>query len=251
VILLYIRFSSSYSSSLVPFSSSFGLSSFSWFYDLIEARFVQSELRLRFVSLLLCFDCTFTLWSTVFFFLDSVSLGAMEPTLPFPNPANPTPPTLTNHYENPYYFHNSDHAGLKLVTDRLTSGADIIHKSSCFASTFPISSITASPPIVLCRQEDEAELLMISGEVLCHSFWSFLSLFFVYLSPQYLVILLFASLSFSSVLSRRRRLSLYFTSSSLSLSLSLCFSSSSISPSLSLFFVVCLCCEWRTQKPLF
>ena len=29
-----------------------------------------------------------------------------------------------DHYENPYYLHNSDHAGLILVTDRLSSGAD-------------------------------------------------------------------------------------------------------------------------------
>ncbi|XP_048623048.1 uncharacterized protein LOC125592297 [Brassica napus] len=31
---------------------------------------------------------------------------------------------VSDHYGNPYYLHNSDHAGLKLVTDRLTSGAD-------------------------------------------------------------------------------------------------------------------------------
>lgn len=29
-----------------------------------------------------------------------------------------------DHYENPYYLHNSDHAGLILVTGRLSSGAD-------------------------------------------------------------------------------------------------------------------------------
>lgn len=49
----------------------------------------------------------------------------MEPTpTPTPTPANPNPPPLTDHYDNPYYLHNTDHAGLKLVTDRLTSGAD-------------------------------------------------------------------------------------------------------------------------------
>ncbi|XP_048593450.1 uncharacterized protein LOC125576944 [Brassica napus] len=31
---------------------------------------------------------------------------------------------LVDQYENPYYLHNSDHAGLALVTDRLTSGAE-------------------------------------------------------------------------------------------------------------------------------
>lgn len=29
-----------------------------------------------------------------------------------------------DHYENPFYLHNSDHAGLALVTDRLFSGAE-------------------------------------------------------------------------------------------------------------------------------
>ncbi|XP_048637093.1 uncharacterized protein LOC125609612 [Brassica napus] len=30
----------------------------------------------------------------------------------------------TDHYENPYYLHSSDHAGLVLVSDRLTSGSE-------------------------------------------------------------------------------------------------------------------------------
>lgn len=30
----------------------------------------------------------------------------------------------TDHYDNPYFLHNTDHAGLQLVTDRLTFGAD-------------------------------------------------------------------------------------------------------------------------------
>ncbi|XP_048620291.1 uncharacterized protein LOC125590664 [Brassica napus] len=38
------------------------------------------------------------------------------------NPADPSP--ITDHYENSYYLNSSDHAGLKLVTDRLTFGAD-------------------------------------------------------------------------------------------------------------------------------
>ena len=29
-----------------------------------------------------------------------------------------------DHYDNPFFLHNSDHAGLALVTDRLASGAD-------------------------------------------------------------------------------------------------------------------------------
>ncbi|XP_056859969.1 uncharacterized protein LOC130508462 [Raphanus sativus] len=39
-------------------------------------------------------------------------------------PSSVSSSQITDHYENPYYLHNSDHAGLKLVTDRLTSGAD-------------------------------------------------------------------------------------------------------------------------------
>lgn len=36
------------------------------------------------------------------------------------------PPISTpiDQYNNPYYLHNSDHAGLVLVSDRLESGAD-------------------------------------------------------------------------------------------------------------------------------
>lgn len=36
---------------------------------------------------------------------------------------SPTRPTYDS-YNNPYYLHSSDHAGLQLVTDRLTTGAD-------------------------------------------------------------------------------------------------------------------------------
>ena len=32
--------------------------------------------------------------------------------------------SIVDLYENPYYLHNSDHAGLALVSDRLASGAD-------------------------------------------------------------------------------------------------------------------------------
>ncbi|KAG2253070.1 hypothetical protein Bca52824_083206 [Brassica carinata] len=39
------------------------------------------------------------------------------------SPSTSTHP-LVDQYENPYYLHNSDHAGLALVTDRLASGAD-------------------------------------------------------------------------------------------------------------------------------
>ncbi|WZZ16633.1 hypothetical protein YC2023_109722 [Brassica napus] len=33
-------------------------------------------------------------------------------------------PQFLDHYENPYYLHSSDHAGLVLVSDRLSSGAE-------------------------------------------------------------------------------------------------------------------------------
>ena len=43
---------------------------------------------------------------------------------PFPaDPANPQRSTI-DQYENPFFLHNNDHAGLQLVTDRLSSGAD-------------------------------------------------------------------------------------------------------------------------------
>lgn len=32
--------------------------------------------------------------------------------------------TLIDHYNNPFFLHNSDHAGLALVFDRLSSGAE-------------------------------------------------------------------------------------------------------------------------------
>ena len=50
----------------------------------------------------------------------------MAPSSFTPNiPATPVDSSpITDHYENPYYLHSFDHAGLKLVTDRLTSGAD-------------------------------------------------------------------------------------------------------------------------------
>ena len=38
------------------------------------------------------------------------------------NHSPPRPPV--DHYNNPYYLHNSDHAGLVLVSDRLETGAD-------------------------------------------------------------------------------------------------------------------------------
>lgn len=39
--------------------------------------------------------------------------------------ANPSPMgTITDHYDNPYFSHSSDHVGLLLITDRLTSRAD-------------------------------------------------------------------------------------------------------------------------------
>ncbi|KAG2261258.1 hypothetical protein Bca52824_068337 [Brassica carinata] len=33
-------------------------------------------------------------------------------------------PQFLDHYENPYYLHSSDHAGLVLISDRLSSGAE-------------------------------------------------------------------------------------------------------------------------------
>jgi len=32
--------------------------------------------------------------------------------------------SVMDHYDNPFFLHSTDHAGLQLVTDRLTSGAD-------------------------------------------------------------------------------------------------------------------------------
>lgn len=39
-------------------------------------------------------------------------------------PAPALPHQFLDQYANPYYLHNSDHAGLVLVTDRLTSGSE-------------------------------------------------------------------------------------------------------------------------------
>lgn len=42
--------------------------------------------------------------------------------------SNPTMPSLqsspVDQYDNPFFLHNSDHAGLILVSDRLSSEAD-------------------------------------------------------------------------------------------------------------------------------
>lgn len=32
---------------------------------------------------------------------------------------------ITDNYDNQYYIHSADHAGLQLATDRLTSGSDL------------------------------------------------------------------------------------------------------------------------------
>lgn len=40
------------------------------------------------------------------------------------NPLPTSDATFLDHYENPYYLHSSDHAGLILVSDRLSSGAE-------------------------------------------------------------------------------------------------------------------------------
>ncbi|XP_018453440.1 uncharacterized protein LOC108824502 [Raphanus sativus] len=47
----------------------------------------------------------------------------MDPNHSSSAPVVPNRPPI-DQYENPYYLHNSDHAGLALVTDRLTTGAD-------------------------------------------------------------------------------------------------------------------------------
>ncbi|XP_056864953.1 uncharacterized protein LOC130511650 [Raphanus sativus] len=39
-------------------------------------------------------------------------------------PSSDSARSQTDHYENPYYLHNNDHAGLTLVTDRLTQASD-------------------------------------------------------------------------------------------------------------------------------
>ena len=94
------------------------------------------------------------------------------------------------------------------------------------------------PPIVLCREEDEDELLMLNGEVL-HCLSSALSMFLFVsssvlhrLSPMFFIVSL-SSLFFIVSLSP-----LFFI-----VSLSLC---------LSLFLVLCLCSsEAKNAKPNF
>lgn len=44
-------------------------------------------------------------------------------TNPIPNSYN-SGQQSTDYYENPYFLHSSDHAGLQLVTDRLNTGAE-------------------------------------------------------------------------------------------------------------------------------
>lgn len=38
--------------------------------------------------------------------------------------ANQHRPFAQDQYDNPYFLHHTDHAGLQLVSDRLSSGAD-------------------------------------------------------------------------------------------------------------------------------
>lgn len=51
---------------------------------------------------------------------------ANPPLAPTVNISSPTAtnPTAIDQYDNPYFLHNNDHAGLVLVSDRLTNPSD-------------------------------------------------------------------------------------------------------------------------------
>lgn len=52
----------------------------------------------------------------------------------------------TDHYDNPYFLHSTDHVGLQLVTDRLSSGADLFLEKIC------TNGFKCAKQIGLCRR---------------------------------------------------------------------------------------------------
>ena len=54
-------------------------------------------------------------------FFDRSMASSQSPLIP---PSSDSFRTSSDHYENPYYLHDNDHAGSVLVTDRLTTASD-------------------------------------------------------------------------------------------------------------------------------